>query len=92
MLSRIHHRLSLSPSTATDTAEYLRQRLRRVGCDKDLFAPDAILLLHETTQGALRELDRLATWALGAATRKKRRIVDRELMAQAIDADLSSSS
>jgi len=89
LLSRIHHRLCLSPCTASDTAEYLRQRLRRVGCDKELFAPEAVTLLHETTQGTLREIDRLATWALCCATRKKRRIVDRELMAQAIDSELS---
>lgn len=89
LLSRIHHRLSLSPTTAADTAEYLRQRLRRVGCDKDLFAPEAVTLLHETTQGTLREVDRLATWALCHATRKKRRLVDRELMAQAIDSEQS---
>jgi general secretion pathway protein A len=89
LLSRIPHRLSLSPSTPADTAEYLRQRLHRVGCDKDLFAPDAVTLLHETTQGTLREIDRLATWALCCATRKKRRLVDRELMAQAIDSEQS---
>jgi general secretion pathway protein A len=89
LLSRIHHRLSLSPCTSADTAEYLRQRLRHVGCDKELFAPDALALLHETTQGALREIDRLATWALCCATRKKRRLVDRELMAQAIDSEVS---
>jgi general secretion pathway protein A len=89
LLSRIHHRLSLSPGSAADTAEYLRHRLRRVGCDKDLFAPEAVALLHETTQGALREIDRLATWALCCATRKKRRLVDRELMSQAIDSEQS---
>lgn len=89
LLSRIHHRLSLSPTTSADTAEYLRQRLRRVGCDKELFAPDAVTLLHETTQGTLREINRLATWALCCAARKKRPLVNRELMAQAIDSEQS---
>ena len=89
LLSRIHHRLTLPPATPTDTAEYLRQRLLRVGCDKELFGPDSVALLHDTTQGALREIDRLATWALCCAARKKRRLVDRELMAVAIDSEQS---
>ena len=89
LLSRIHHRLSLAPCTSADTAEYLRQRLRRVGCDKELFAPEAVTLLHETTGGTLREVDRLATWALCWAARKKRPVIDRPLMAQAVEAELS---
>jgi type II secretory pathway predicted ATPase ExeA len=92
LLSRIHHRLALPPCTCTDTAEYLRHRLLRVGCDKELFAPDAVTLLHDSTQGALREIDRLATWALCCATVKKRHLVDRELMAQAIDSEQSPPS
>lgn len=89
LLSRIHHRLSLSPATSSDTAEYLRQRLRRAGCDKELFAPDAVTLLHETTGGTLRDVDRLATWSLCWAARKKRSIVDRQIMTLAVEADLS---
>ena len=87
LLSRIHHRLSLLPNTPADTAEYLRHRLHLVGCDKDLFAPDAVTLLHDTAAGALREIDRLATCALSFAARKKRPLIDHHLMARAIDAD-----
>jgi len=89
LLSRIHHRLALPPLGVADTGDYLRMRLHRVGCDKDLFAPDAVATLHQATDGALREIDRLATWALLLASRKKRRLVDRDLMTQAIDSDQS---
>ena len=89
LLSRIHHRLALPPVTPADTGEYLRMRLRRVGCDKELLAPDALVLLHQATDGALREIDRLACWALQLAARKKRPQIDRDIMAQAIESDQS---
>lgn len=92
LLSRIHHRLALPQIGVADTAEYLRLRLRLVGCDKDLFAPDAVALLHQSTDGALRDIDRFASWALLLATRKKRRLVDRDLMASAIESDLSPAA
>ncbi len=63
LLSRLHHRLEIAPLTPDDTAEYLRLRLRRAGCDRELFASDAIALLHEATAGAMRDLDRLAAAA-----------------------------
>jgi hypothetical protein len=61
---RLHHRLEIAPLTPDDTAEYLRLRLRRAGCDRELFAHDATALLHEATAGAVRDLDRLAAAAL----------------------------
>ena len=64
-------------------------RLRRVGCDKELLAPDAVVLLHQATDGVLREIDRLASWALQLAAHKKRPLVDRGIMAQAIESDQS---
>src|SRR3954453_9311805 len=59
LLTRIHHRFLLAPATVSDTAEYVRFRLRHAGCDRDLFPDDALAALHELSQGALRELDRL---------------------------------
>lgn len=92
LLSRIQHRLALPPVAVSDTGDYLRLRLRRVGCDKDLFAPDAISLLHQATDGALRDIDRFASWALLLAARKKRRLVEHDLMAQALESDLSPAA
>jgi type II secretory pathway predicted ATPase ExeA len=85
--SRIHHRLEIASLTPADTAEYLRMRLRRVGCDRELFASDATALLHEATAGAMRDLDRLAAAALRETARRKRKLVERDVVARVIEAD-----
>jgi general secretion pathway protein A len=83
LLTRIHRRFLLPPATVEDTAEYVRFRLRQVGCARDLFPDDALAALHELSQGALREIDRLAGAALRAAARRKKKLVDRELILRA---------
>lgn len=87
LYSRLHVRLRIEPLTADDTAEYLRLRLKRVGCERELFASDAVAMLHEAASGALRDVDRLATAALRDAARKKRKLVERDTIARVIDAD-----
>jgi len=85
--SRLHHRIAVDGLTPDDTAEYLRTRLRRAGCERELFATDAAALLHEATAGAMRELDRLASASLREAARKKRRLVERDTVARVIEAE-----
>jgi type II secretory pathway predicted ATPase ExeA len=80
LLTRIHHRFLLAPATVADTTEYVRYRLRHAGCDRDLFPDDALAALHELSQGALREIDRLAGAALRDAARRKKKLIDRELV------------
>jgi general secretion pathway protein A len=87
LFSRIHHRLEVGALTPDDTAEYLRLRLRRAGCDREVFATDAAALLHEATLGAMRDLDRLAAAALREAARRKRKLVERDVVARVIDAE-----
>jgi len=87
LLSRIHRRFTLSPLTTDDTADYLRTRLSRAGCDRDLFALEAVALLHEQAGGALRDIDRLATAALREAARRKRKAVDAETLQRVLDAE-----
>jgi general secretion pathway protein A len=88
LCSRIHHRLAVGPLTPDDTGEYVRLRLKRVGCDREVFASDALALLHEATSGAMRAVDRLATAALREAARKKRRLVERDVVARVIDSEV----
>jgi len=87
LYSRIHHRLEVAALTPDDTAEYLRMRMKRAGCDREVFASDAIVVLHEGTLGAMRDLDRLAAAALRETARKKRKLVERDVVAHVIEVD-----
>jgi len=87
LYSRLQRRFYLEPLTAEDTAEYLRMRLGRAGCDRELFAADAVAMLHEATGGALRDIDRVATNALRESTRKKRKLVERDTLEKVLEAD-----
>jgi general secretion pathway protein A len=78
LYTRLHHRLVVEPLAPEDTAEYLRFRLARVGCEREIFTADAMSLLHEAAQGSLREIDRLATRALRLAARGKKKLVEKD--------------
>ena len=86
LYSRLHTRLRVEPLSPEDTAEYLRVRLTRAGCERELFASDALAMLHEAASGALRDVDRLATAALREATRRKKKLVERDALARVLDA------
>ena len=72
-----------------DAVEYISYRLARTGGKANVFASDALSLIHEGTAGQLRDIDRVATACLRAAARRKLKTVDRELLADIIDADAS---
>lgn len=85
LYSRLHTRLRIEPLTPEDTAEYLRVRLAHAGCERELFASDALAMLHEAASGALRDVDRLATAALREAARRKKKLVERNAVARVLD-------
>ena len=85
--SRFYHRLEVSALTPDDTTEYLRLRMARAGCNREVFASDATVLLHEATVGAMRDLDRLAAAALRETARKKHKLVERDVVERVIEAD-----
>lgn len=82
--SRIHTRISLGEAKPGDTAEYIAHRMKRAGCEREVFNSDAIALLHEQSQGRLRDTDRIATDALKLGARKKIKTIDRELVARVL--------
>ncbi len=84
---RLQRRFHLDPLAPDDTLEYLRYRLRRAGCDRELFSSDAVALLHEAATGSLRDIDRVATASLREAARKKRKLVERDLIARVLELD-----
>jgi general secretion pathway protein A len=87
LLSRIHARFTIEPTTPEDTADYLRTRLTKAGGDRLLFADDAVAMLHEAAAGSLRDVDRLASAALKDIVRRKKKLVDRDSLARVIDHD-----
>ena len=90
LYSRIHRRFVLTPIVKEDTADYLRVRLKAVGCDRELFAEGAVALLHEHASGTLRDIDRLATAGLREGSRRRKKVVDAETMQRAIESETRS--
>ena len=90
LYSRIHHRFQVGPLTLEDTAAYLALRLQNAGAEPGLLAHDAIARLHDSTNGVLRDLDRLATAALRDSAKKKRRLVARDVVDRIIQTDTST--
>jgi type II secretory pathway predicted ATPase ExeA len=87
LLSRLHTRLRIAPANEADSADYLRHRLGLAGCTKELFTAPAVSLLHEHSAGAHRDLDRLASLALREAVRRKKKLVEPDLVSAVLDAE-----
>jgi type II secretory pathway predicted ATPase ExeA len=87
LYSRLHYRLNIDPHTPDDTADYLRYRLRRAGVQGEVFTSDAVAMLHEAALGSLRDIDRVATAALKMASRRRRKLVERDTIEQLVGAD-----
>jgi type II secretory pathway predicted ATPase ExeA len=85
--SRLHHRFAVGSLSPDDTADYLRTRLTRVGATKDIFSVDALAILHEAAGSSLRDTDRLATAALRAAARKKKKLVERDVISRILQSE-----
>jgi hypothetical protein len=52
-----------------------------------VFFLDEAHLLHQDTLGAMRDIDRLAAAALRETAKKKRKLVERDVVAHVIEAD-----
>jgi type II secretory pathway predicted ATPase ExeA len=87
LYSRLHRRAHIDVLRPEDTTEYIRMRLHRAGCDRDLFTSDAIASIHEAATGGMRDIDRLATAALREAARRKKKLVERDIVARVIEID-----
>lgn len=87
LYSRLHRRVHIDVLRPEDTAEYIRMRLRRAACDRDLFTSDALAMIHEAATGGMRDIDRLATAALREAARRKKKLVERDVVARVVDLD-----
>jgi general secretion pathway protein A len=88
LYSRLHCRISIDGHTPEDTAEYIRHRLRTAGAKTDIFTSDASALLHEAALGSLRDIDRVASAALKAACRKRKKLVERDTLERILESEL----
>lgn len=87
LYSRLHYRLTIEPLSPNDTAEYIRARLAAAGVNKELFTTDAIAILHEAAFGSLRDIDRVAHKALRMSSRRRRKLVERDVIQAIVQAD-----
>src|SRR6187402_3498460 len=87
LLTRLTYRLSIEPLSSDDTAEYIRARLTAAGAAKEIFTSDAIAMLHEAASGSLRDIDRVAHNALRITARKKRKLVERDVIQAVLQLD-----
>lgn len=78
--SRIHTRIHLGEATPADTGEYVAHRIEHAGGRPSVFSSDGLALLHEATDGRLRDIDRIAGEALRRAARRKLKTIDRQLI------------
>ena len=79
--------VSIEPLSSDDTAEYIRARFTAAGATKELFTSDAIAILHEAASGSLRDIDRVAHNALRITARKKRKLVERDVIQAVLQLD-----
>ncbi len=61
--------------------------MKRAGRDRDVFTHDTVAMLHEAASGGMRDLDHLATGYLRETARKKRKLVERDLLPRVFDRD-----
>jgi type II secretory pathway predicted ATPase ExeA len=84
LLTRLSVCVEVAPAAPEQTAAYVRRRLESAGSKAELFAPDALVLLHELTGGSLRSVDVLADAALRVAAQQEIRLVDRAVVRRAL--------
>ncbi len=88
LFSRMHHRLSIGPLVPDDTADYgPRTRQPREWIEGALLPGCRRAAPHEACAGSLRDVDRLATASLRLAARRKRKVVERDVVARVVQAD-----
>lgn len=80
LLTRIGHKIEITPATPEQTAAYVNKRVEDAGARGAIFAPDALAVLHELTGGVLRSVDVLADASLRVAAHQKKKLVDRTVV------------
>ncbi|MBX2868316.1 MAG: AAA family ATPase [Acidiferrobacterales bacterium] len=81
---RIVGRFKLDPLTLDETREYVRYRLKQAGCERSLFTPSALRLVHRYSDGVPRVINVICDTALmGAYGRNQDKVGRKEVIAAA---------
>lgn len=80
LLTRLGTHVEIGPTTADDTAHFVRDRLTRAGATADLFASDGMVAVHELAAGVPRVVASLADTALRLAADKQERLIGRSVV------------
>ncbi|OHE60299.1 MAG: AAA family ATPase [Thermodesulfovibrio sp. RBG_19FT_COMBO_42_12] len=73
---RVAVKIRLKPLSEDDTKEYLKHRLRIAGCNREIFAEDAISLIYRCTHGIPRRINTVCDNALLEGYLFKSNIID----------------
>lgn len=83
LAQRITARYHLLPLTEQEIALYIQHRLRVAGCERPIFDPKSITLIHQTTKGIPRLVNLLADRALMGAYATQSPFVNKKIVRQA---------
>lgn len=76
LAQRLAMRAHLGPFTETDSADYVRHRLRTAGTEKEIFTPKAYELIHDLSGGIPRRINNICNLALLLGASRGLEIVD----------------
>jgi general secretion pathway protein A len=82
---RIAASYHLSAMDLKSVRAYIPHRLARAGCEKKIFSPSAVKLIHDVTGGVPRLVNQLCDLSLVYAFSKGRRLVGTQIVQQVLD-------
>jgi type II secretory pathway predicted ATPase ExeA len=77
---RLDIKVLLAPLTVEETAEYVVHRLAGAGATREIFAPEAILAVHQLSGGTPRRINRLCDLALLVGFANGQHTIDAETL------------
>ncbi len=77
----------MNPGRLEIVPPWLMGHLAAAGVNKGLFTSDAVAILHEAASGSLRDIDRVAHNAVRSSARRKRKLIERDVVQAILQAD-----
>jgi type II secretory pathway predicted ATPase ExeA len=82
---RLRYKYCLEGLDQEETVRYVQQRLTAAGLAPELFAPEALLLIFQISEGILRRVNNLCSIVLLKAKSKKRSAIDAAFVSEIIE-------